>query len=365
MTDNDRLNRIAGIVAEHLKPYVKRIDGEAFYPEAYLRELGRQGLLPGAEADAAEALRAGLFAIRETSRVCMTTGFNLWCHMAALTYVRHGENPALRERLLPRLADGSLLGGTGLSNPMKFYAGLDKIYLRAEKEAGGYRVSGTLPMVSNLGDDHWFGIVAEAGDKRMMAIVPCASEGLTRTEQLGFLGLNGSATYACRFEGVYVPAEHVLSEQADEFVRKIRPAFVLYQVPLGLGLILSCADGIRGMSGKQGGCNSYLRVQADDLESDYAGLNGRLNRLAEAGALDRDDLWPELVRLRLDVVYAALRAVQWGMLHTGSPGYKMASDASRRLREAYFLANLTPTVRHLEKMNAAFNSDASISNPPG
>ncbi|WP_276355050.1 acyl-CoA dehydrogenase family protein [Cohnella caldifontis] len=355
MTEQDRLRRIADLVDEHLKPYVKRIDGEAFYPEAYLRALGGEGHLPGPEADEAETLRAGVTAIRETSRACLTTGFNLWCHMAALTYVRYGESPALRERLLPRLADGSLLGGTGLSNPMKFYAGLDKIYLRAEKDGGGYRVTGTLPMVSNLGDDHWFGIVADAGSNRIMAFVPCASAGLTRTEQLGFLGLNGSATYACRFDDVHLPAEYVLSEQADELVRKIRPSFILYQIPLGLGLIASSADGVRGMSGKQGGCNSYLRVQADDLESDFSALNERLCRLMEAERLDQEDLWRDLVRLRLDVVYAALRAAQCGMLHTGSSGYKMGSDASRRLREAYFLANLTPTVRHLEKMNAEFS----------
>lgn len=45
-----------------------------------------------------------------------------------------------------------------------------------------------------------------------------------------------------------------------------------------------------------------------------------------------------------------LRAVQADMLHQGGSAYLQASDPSRRLREAYFLANLTPTVRHLEKL---------------
>ncbi|WP_371683801.1 hypothetical protein [Rummeliibacillus sp. TYF005] len=38
------------------------------------------------------------------------------------------------------------------------------------------------------------------------------------------------------------------------------------------------------------------------------------------------------------------------MLHNGSAGYVNGSAPSRKLREAYFFANLTPTFRQLEKM---------------
>ena len=43
---------------------------------------------------------------------------------------------------------------------MKFYAGLEKLQLTAKTVQGGYLVSGVLPSVSNLGEDHWFGFVA-------------------------------------------------------------------------------------------------------------------------------------------------------------------------------------------------------------
>lgn len=349
--ERERIARVGELAERLLKPLVRRIDADAFYPEAYLRGLGEAGLLTAADENEAEIVSNGALLIEETSKICMTTGFNLWCHLAALTYVRHAENNGLREALLPQLENGGLLGGTGLSNPMKFYAGLDKLYLRAERRDDGYAIHGTLPMVSNLGDDHWFGIVADCEDRRVTAFVPCKSEGLTRIEQVGFLGLNGSATYSCRFDGVLVPSAHVLSETGDVWVERIRPTFVLYQIPLGLGLIASSADAIRDVRGRQGGCNGFLHDQADDLERDLSQLRERLYALAAAPSAP--DRWSALVRLRLDVVYAALRAVQAGMLHSGSPGYRQDSDASRRLREAYFLANLTPTVRHLEKMAAA------------
>lgn len=352
MIGQDALRRIGEIAGTHLKPHVRRIDEEAWYPGDYLRELGRQGLLPGPGMDERDALRSGVPAVRETARHCVTTGFVLWCHLAAMTYIRNGASAELRRSLLPRLADGSLLGGTGLSNPMKYYAGMDRMYLRAERKEGGYAVHGTLPLVSNLGDDHWFGIVADAGDRRIAAFVPCSAPGLARSEQVGFIGINGSATYSCRFDGVSVRPEWLLAEDADEWVRRIRTTFVLYQVPLALGLIEACAEIVRGMSGKQGGSNAYHRVQAADLERELESLQERLDRLVDGPAGAGGVHWPDVVRLRLDAVYSALQAAQTAMLHVGSPGYKAGSEASRRLREAWFLANLTPTVRQLEKMIA-------------
>ncbi len=56
----------------------------------------------------------------------------------------------------------------------------------------------------------------------------------------------------------------------------------------------------------------------------------------------------------MQTVYDTLEAVQANMIHNGAAGYVAGSVASRKLREAYFFANLTPTVRHLEKLKASF-----------
>lgn len=62
----------------------------------------------------------------------------------------------------------------------------------------------------------------------------------------------------------------------------------------------------------------------------------------------------KMVELRLNAVYRTLNAVQANMLHNGAAGYVDGSVPYRKLREAYFFANLTPTVRQLEKMMASF-----------
>ena len=52
---------------------------------------------------------------------------------------------------------------------------------------------------------------------------------------------------------------------------------------------------------------------------------------------------------RLMTSELTLRATQSAMLHTGALGYALASPAQRRLREGYFVAIVTPAIKHLRK----------------
>src|SRR5699024_7402601 len=73
----------------------------------------------------------------------------------------------------------------------------------------------------------------------------------------------------------------------------------------------------------------------------------RLQELLEDPNLH--DRIQEIMRLRLDVDELTIRAAHANMLYHGGAGYLKHSHPSRRLRETYFLLNLTPTVKHLEK----------------
>lgn len=347
-------NRQQEVITRLLKPVVRKIDAEAYYPRDYLLELGRSGLLPDASLPEQEIVAAGMRLVEETSVLCMTSGFNLWCHLTASAYLRHSDNPFLKTQLLPLLGDGRMLAGTGLSNPMKYYGGLERLCLKARKCDGGYVVNGLLPNVSNLGPDHAFGIVAALDEHtRVMAFIRCSSEGLTMHEKASYLAVNGSATYSCDFRDVFVPSDWIIAENADTFIQRIRSAFILYQIPLGLGVTAASIEAMLRASGKQSGCNSYLAVQPEELEDELHALRDAAYKLAVVN-VGVDQRWQEAVKLRLQTVYLTLKAVQACMLHCGGTGYTMGSDASRRLREAYFLSNLTPTVKHLEKMQRAF-----------
>lgn len=343
----EKLHIPQDLLEAELKPFVKRIDEGSYYAKDFLKKIGKTDLLSSSTRSQVEALRIGMTLVEEISKVCMTTAFCLWCHLAALTYVRHTSNQPLKNKFLPLLESGEILAGTGLSNPMKYYAGLEKLHLKAQPVEEGVILSGTLPAVSNLGHDHWFGVIAKVDDdKEIMCFVPCYAEGLSLKEKLDYLGVNGSATYACTFHDVFVPTECILSENAAEFVKQIRPFFIAYQIPLGLGIVQESIDSIEKTSKRQNGCNRYLKKQANELQTQLQEIRQRLETILISEELN----WQEFAELRLDTVYLTLEAVQASMLHHGSAGYMKDSAPSRRLREAYFFANLTPTVKHLEKV---------------
>jgi len=335
------------IIEKELKPFVRKIDSEAFYAKNYLKRLGEEGIFLSEGKTARERLLAELSAVEETAKVCMTTAFCLWCHLAGLTYVRATENAVLKAKLLPLLEKGAVLGATGLSNAMKYYAGLEELRLRAKPVSGGYIFSGTLPAVSNLCQHHWFGVIARTDSGgEIMAMLPFSINGLKKRQRMEFFAANGSATYTCQFDDIFVPAEWVLSENAARFVEQIRPAFVTYQIPIGFGVVEASIAAIEKARQRQNGCNRYLKKQPEELRAALDGLRARLENLLADEPLD----WRKAAELRLDTAYLTLDAVQAAMLHNGSAGYLRDSEPARRLREAYFYANLTPTIKHLEKL---------------
>lgn len=336
------------IIDEKLKPVVKKVDEQAHYAEDYILALSEAGFFQSANKDQSTLLQDEAAVVRETAKVCMTTAFCVWCHLAALTYLRNSNNTYLKQIILPELENGVKLGATGLSNAMKFYSGLEKLHLKAEKTEEGYVINGTLPAVSNLGNRHYFGAVATVDSHEVLLLVPTDIKGLEMNERLGFLGVNGSATYSCKFDQVVISKDLVISEDAKAFCDIIRPTFIYYQVPLGTGVIAAAVEGIEKVKAKQNGCNEYLKVQATELRDDYERINAELNNLASNLSLK------EIVNTRLQAVHDTLAAVQANMIHNGAAGYVAGSVPSRKLREAYFFANLTPTVRHLEKIKSSF-----------
>ena len=340
---------LESIIKEDLKPFVKKIDTDAYYAKEYLINLGKNGFFDSGGLDYKKVIERESWLIEKTSEYCMTTGFNLWCHLTALTYLRHTDNDFLKSEWLPKLEQGESLAGTGLSNPMKYFSEMEPLHLKAERKKGGYLINGNLGAVSNLDNDHWFGIVASLDDgEEVMAFVPCDTNGLTRKERAEYIGLNGSATYARKFTDCFIPDEWIISEEAKKFCNIIRPVFVLYQVPLGLGVMQTAIQSMKKAPKKHGNINKFLDIQPEDLEPKYDQLKQKFVSL-----LASDDLGgriKEILQLRLDADYLTMQVVHGDMLHYGGAAYLQKSNPSRRLRESYFFLNLTPTLKHLEKV---------------
>ena len=237
-------DRVAALSRAELNPIALEIDEGTIYPDQALRNFGKIGAW-SAHGDLRDTV-AGISAIGES---CGATAFMAWCQNTLVWYIINSPNAALKARFAAKAASGELLGGTGLSNPMKSFFGIEKLKLKGRRVEGGYTVRGALPWVSNLGPDHMFGTIFELEDgsnEKVMFLADCADENVTLTPCKPFLAMDGTGTYAVQFRDSFIPDDQVLAAPAMPFVRNIRAGFILMQNGMGLGLMRDCVAIMQG-----------------------------------------------------------------------------------------------------------------------
>jgi len=343
------------VVDTDLKPLTVQIDLEGYYPEEVLKKLGPLGAfrhhLPAARADGETDMGAAIQAMATVSHECLSTGFTVWCQDTCGWYLQNAENAAVRDIWLPRVSSGEVLAGTGMSNTMKAFAGIEELRLTGKRVDGGYLVNGTLPWVSNLGDDHVFGTLFGLEDKSgsVMTLVDCSMPGFSLRQSAHFTALEGTRTFACIFDNVFIPDEMIIDHDGAAFLRRTRAGIVLLQFGMGVGNVQSCIDLSRQVEPLLGHVNCYLDDRPDELQEELDDAIEAALALAEDPFETSDEFFREILQLRLTAGELAIRASQSAMLHTGAKGYLQTAPAQRKLRESYFVAIVTPATKHLRK----------------
>jgi alkylation response protein AidB-like acyl-CoA dehydrogenase len=170
-------DQVATIARKNLALMAAAIDAGTIYPDELLRRLGDVGAWGSHRPkNGAADLRCAIQSIAALGEVCGATAFMAWCQNTLVWYAANSDNPKLAARFGDKFAAGQILGGTGLSNPMKSFFGIEKLKLKGRKVDGGYVVRGVLPWVSNLGPDHFFGTIFEREDEPgiVMFLADCA-----------------------------------------------------------------------------------------------------------------------------------------------------------------------------------------------
>ena len=208
-------NAIRDVVRDKLAPLTVKID-QGYYPAEVLRALGEVGAyrqhLASQNGRGEYDLQTAIKVMDIVSQECMSTGFMVWAQDVVGWYVEMSDNDYLKQTILPKLASGEALGGTALSNPMKYLAGIEPLLVSATETDEGFILNGTLPWVSNLGPDHWFGSIFKvSGDnpRDVMALVNTSWPGMELKQLAKFCGMEGPGTYALFFKDVFVPKNHV------------------------------------------------------------------------------------------------------------------------------------------------------------
>lgn len=358
---------LAAVRAIAQGPLARQADAidRGLYPKDILRQLASVGAMSAHLDSSAGRGDYGLaiLAMAEVSRVCGATGFMMWCQAVCGLYLQQSGNPALTDELLHRHCRGLGLGGTALSNPMKSYAQIEDMLLKATPVDGGYLINGSLPWVSNLDSDQYCGAIAavcgESGEsgREVMFLLCCDAPGVELRECPSFSGMEGTGTYGLRLKDHFIGADRIVADPAKPFIARIRTAFVMLQCGIAIGVVQGAIDSMWAVESQLGHVNQFLEDRPDSLQTELDGLTARVMKLAETPFDNSPEFFIEVLDARAHGAELSLRAAQSALMHQGARGYLLSSDVQRRVRESHFVAIVTPAIKHLRKEIARLSSE--------
>ncbi|WP_420963528.1 acyl-CoA dehydrogenase family protein [Brucella sp. IR073] len=290
----------------------------------------------------------GVLAVAAVAEESLAAAFVLWGHRTYIEYLLQSPNRELAEAYLPALLAGRVAGATGLSNAMKFLAGLEPLQILARAEGGALVLDGKLPWVTNLRPAGFHVAAAvDRADGKPAFIVSLAhdDDGLSRSSDLDLMGMRSSDTAAITLTGVRVGRNRILAENAAEWLPQVRPAFVGLQCGMSIGLARrSLAEAANVAGSGRGVLGEPITDLRRRLERAQARLvSGLRSREFEADA-------PSLFELRIRLAEIVAEAVTLELQAAGGRAYlaEPGRDFARRWREAAFIPLITPSLVQLK-----------------
>ena len=283
---------------DRLQPRVLTAFREEKTDPAIFREMGELGFLgptvsPDFGGSGLGYVAYGLIA-REVERV--DSGYRSMMSVQSslvMLPIEQFGSPGQKEKYLPKLASGRMIGCFGLTEPDH---GSDpgSMITRAKKVAGGYSLSGAKSWISNAPIADLFLVWAKTEDGAIRGfLVEKGTKGLEAPPIHGKVGLRASITGQILLEGAFVPEENLLPG-----VQGLKGPFTClnsarFGIAWGaLGAAEACYATARQyvIDRKQFGrplaANQLIQKKLADMATDIAlGLQGclRLGRLKEDG----------------------------------------------------------------------------------
>jgi len=209
------------VAARELAPQVDGAEAEHRFPRAVFAKLGELGLLsmPFEERWGGGGLSYEVYlqALEEIGGAWASVGVGVSVHALTCHVVATHGSEAQRERWLPEMLSGRLLGGYCLSEPD---AGSDPAAMRTRAVAqpdGSYRITGTKAWVTHGGEADFYIVFARTSDDEAAGargiscfLIPGQAPGLTPQPPERKMGLTASTTAALSFDGVTAEPERLI-----------------------------------------------------------------------------------------------------------------------------------------------------------
>ncbi|WP_410564360.1 acyl-CoA dehydrogenase family protein [Amycolatopsis sp. cmx-4-61] len=207
------------IAREELAPRAAAAEEAEQFPREQFRLLGKSGLLglpyPERWGGGGVPYEVYLQVLEEIAAAWMTVGVGLSVHtMSCYGLAEYGTDEQ-RDRWLPDMLEGSLLGAYALSETQ---AGSDAaaISTRARLDGPDYVVNGTKAWITHAGVADFYTTMVRTGEREISCLlVDGATEGLSAAPRERKMGLTGSPTAQLVFDGARVPAERLLGSPGD------------------------------------------------------------------------------------------------------------------------------------------------------
>ncbi|MDL1900937.1 acyl-CoA dehydrogenase [Anaerolineae bacterium CFX9] len=226
-----------------LRPHAAEVDESGILNWDAVRKMRDIGLLgldvPEAYGGAAMNTIEIAIAIEEIGRACGSTGLSIAAHngLGCAPIAKWGTQTQ-KERFLPRLLSGEVLGALALTEPGAG-SDLSGAQTSAVRDGDSWVIDGSKAWITNAGIAPVITVLlrTEKGTGSSgfsMMLVPTDSPGLTIGPPEKKMGLRGSPTYMLSFDGVRVPLDSILGEEGRGFQQTMQ---VLDSGRVGIGAL--------------------------------------------------------------------------------------------------------------------------------
>lgn len=221
---NQLLELTRELARDELAPRVAEAEAESRFPRDVFRTLGKAGLLglpyPEAYGGGEQPYEVYLQVVEELATVWASVAEGVSVHTLACYPLAAFGTDAQRERWLPDMVGGELLGAYCLSEPG---SGSDAAALttRAVRSDDGYVVNGTKAWITHGGEADFYALMCRTSDDGPRGIstllVDAATAGVSAAEPERKMGFTASTTAQMHFDDAHVDAERLLGEEGQGF----------------------------------------------------------------------------------------------------------------------------------------------------
>ena len=208
-----------------IRPNAKEVD-KGIFPEKNIQKMSELGLMgiPWEERYGGNGMDtlALVIAIEELGKECTSTAATMMAHTSLGTSpIASFGTEEQKEKYLPQLASGNMLGAFGLTEPN---AGSDagNTQTRAVSTKDGYIVNGQKVFCTNAGHAGiiiFTAVMVEDGEEKGIGafIAEKGTDGLRVGSPENKMGWKGSDTRSVYFEDMFIPKDNVLGSPSKGF----------------------------------------------------------------------------------------------------------------------------------------------------